>query len=227
MVRLTSDSFLSASFLSSFISEFLIPEWCCLTLIKILNSFWSAPETDLVKITWHQKKKDHLRNMVKENDTWQFANCHFGFQRPPLELAPLIFPSQRFWLTAGSWWKWWNLSSYIFFMSLLSPWEFSSARDKFTVGKKKMYLCHQSLSFHQISWRRSVGGGTCAGGEVIKLWVWGNVRHSQTTLMSCTVICHNEMWSRILLITFWGERSRCISCHCLFLSFLILFSVRH
>lgn len=78
--------------------------------------------------------------MVKEKDTWQFANCHFGFQRPPLELAPLIFPSQRFWLTAGSWWKWWNLSSYIFFMSLLSPWEFSSARDKFTVGKKNVSL---------------------------------------------------------------------------------------
>lgn len=25
--------------------------------------------------------KNNSRNMVKENDTWQFANCHFWFQR--------------------------------------------------------------------------------------------------------------------------------------------------
>lgn len=210
-VQLTSDSFPSASFLSIFMSEYLISEWCSLTLIKILN----IAEVLQKQICWRSHgigKKNHLRNMVKENDTWQFTNCHFWFQRAPLKLAPLIFPSQRFWLTAGSWWKWGNLSSYIFFMSPLSPWEFSSARDKFTVKKKKRkkkYLCHLSLSFHQISWRRSVGGRACAGEEVIKLWVWGNVRHSQTTLMPCAVICQNELWSRILLITFWGKGSHC------------------
>lgn len=90
-------------------------------------------------------------------------------------------------------------------MCLLLPWEFSPAREKFTV--KKMHLCHQSLSFHQISCRRRVGGWACAGGEVIKHWVWGNVQHSQTTLMPCVVICQNELWSRILLITLQGKMS--------------------
>lgn len=63
-----------------------------------------------------------------------------------------------------------------------------------------MYVQHLSLSFHQISCRRSACGRACAGGEVIKLLAWGSVQHSQTTLMPCAAICQNELWSRILLI---------------------------
>ena len=126
-----------------------------------------------------------------------------------------MFPSPRFWLTAASWWKRGNLS-YIFFMSLLSLWEFSSARDKFTAGKKKVSSTSE-LIFPSNILEEKCCGRTCAGGEVITLGLWGCVRHSQTTLMPHAVICQSEPWSRILLITFcWEKRVTAVSCSCLF-----------
>lgn len=160
--------------------------------------------------------------MVKENDTWQFTNWPFLISKSPTRTRPTHGDSDWQSVCVGSVR---NRSSYILFMSLLSPWEFPPPQINLLWEKKKrkkMYHRHLSLSFHQISWRRSVGGRACAGGEVIKLWVWSNVRHSQTTLMPCVVICQNELWSRILLITLLGEREvTAVSRLCLFLSALV------
>lgn len=88
-----------------------------------------------------------------------------------------------------------------------------------------MYLQHLSLSFHQISCRRSACGRACAGGEVIKLLAWGSVQHSQTTLMPCAAICQNELWSRILLIISQvGKKKEVADLSCFYLSISILLS---
>lgn len=89
-------------------------------------------------------KKNHLRSMVKENDTWQFTNWPFLISKSPTRARPTHLP---LWLTAGSRWKCGNCSSHILFMSLLSPWEFSPARDKFTVEKKKKVSSPSELIF--------------------------------------------------------------------------------
>lgn len=88
-----------------------------------------------------------------------------------------------------------------------------------------MYLQHLSLSFHQISCKRSACGRACAGGEVIKLLAWGSVQHSQTTLMPCAAICQNELWSRILLIISQvGKKKEVADLSCFYLSISILLS---
>lgn len=147
--------------------------------------------------------------MVKENDTWQFANCHFLFSKIPTQARPTnlhlskILTDSRF-LMEG-----WGTSPPTSFSCLWYCSEnFLPLEINLLWGGKKMYLlCYLSLSFHQISWRRSVGGRACAGAEVIKLWEWGNVRHSQTSLTPRAVIFKNELWSRILLITLQGRET--------------------
>lgn len=151
--------------------------------------------------------------MVKENDTWQFANCHFLISKIPTQAHPThlhlskILTDSCFLMEGRGTSPPTSFSCLCYCPENFLPLEINLLWG----GKKKMYLlCHLSLSFHQISWRRSVGGRARAGAEVIKLWVWGNVRHSQTSLTPRAVICQNELWSRILLITLQGggeERS--------------------
>ena len=91
-VQLTSASFQSAPFFSVFKSRFLISGWCRLTLITYPHITRSPPEIDLLlKITW-RRKKNHLRNMVKENDTWQFTNCYFMISKSPSRARPTHVP---------------------------------------------------------------------------------------------------------------------------------------
>lgn len=150
--------------------------------------------------------------MVKENDTWQFANCHFPISKIPARARPTHLHLSEILTDSRLLMEGWGTSPPTSFSCLCyCPENFLPLEINLLWGgkKKKMYLlCHLSLSFHQISWRRSVGGGARAGAEVIKLWVWGNVRHSQTSLTPRAVICQNELWSRILLITLQGGGHR-------------------
>lgn len=187
MVQLTSDSFPSGSFFlhhHEWILDFrevrFDPHQKSWTSLKCSRNR-SAED--------HMVSKNHLRNMVKENDTWQFSNWPFLISKSPTRSSP---HEDSDWqpVHGGS-------------VGTAPPTSFSCLcyrLENFLLleinllrKKKKMYLRHLSLSFHQISCWRSVGGRACAGGEVIKLWVWGNVRHSQTTLMPCVVICQNEL----------------------------------
>lgn len=146
--------------------------------------------------------------MVKENDTWQFANCHFPISKITTRARPTHLHLSEILTDSRLLMEGWGTSPPTSFSCLCyCPENFLPLEINLLWGgkkKKKYLLCHLSLSFHQISWRRSVGGGARAGAEVIKLWVWGNVRHSQTSLTPRAVICQNELWSRILLITLQG-----------------------
>lgn len=226
MVQLTSDSFPSGSFsLHHHEWIFFFSGKHNLTLIKILN----ITEVFQKQIWWrsHGTEKNHLRNMVKENDTWQFTNWPFQISKRPTRAQPHSSSSHEY----SDWQLVWDRSagtapptSFSCFCYRLK--NFLALEIHLLWGKKNIYLHHLSLSFHQISCRRSAGGRACAGGEVIKLWVWANVQHSQTILMPRVVICQNELWSRILLITLPGKKksllsrvSACFSqslCHLLF-----------
>lgn len=86
---------------------------------------------------------------------------------------------------------------------------FPPVRDKYAVGrkeKKKKKRIFSIWAYLSIKYPAGgvFGGEVCAGGKVIKLWVWGSVQHSQTTLMPYVAICQNELWSRILWITLCG-----------------------
>lgn len=87
MVQLTSDSFPSGSFsLHHHEWIFFFSGKHNLTLIKILN----ITEVFQKQIWWrsHGTEKNHLRNMVKENDTWQFTNWPFQISKRPTRAQP-------------------------------------------------------------------------------------------------------------------------------------------
>lgn len=121
IMQLISDSSLSAW--SSQVN-FLISEWCSLPLphrhththITPQSKSWTALKAD--HLGWKHKSVEECR---KENGTWRFANCYFWFQRAPVELALLIFPSLRLWLTTPH--------PPIFFMFQISSWEFSRPQE--------------------------------------------------------------------------------------------------
>lgn len=152
--------------------------------------------------------------MVKENDTWQFANCYFRFQRSSTLARPTHLHIAEI------------LSDSRFLMEgreplLLPPTRFSCLRycpENFLplgmnlpcAKKKKSYLlCHPSISFHQISWRRSVGGGARAGGRGYRTSACEVALDAgQTGLTPSVAIGQNELWSRILSITLEGDGRR-------------------
>ena len=85
--------FLSDAFLSIITSEFFwFPRGATWPSSKSLNITRSAPEADLLKITWCGKKINNLRNMVKENDTWQFTNWPFLISKSPTHTRPTHLP---------------------------------------------------------------------------------------------------------------------------------------
>lgn len=120
MMQLTSDSFLSAWSSQVNFFNFRVmqsdPPPNCIPPIKIVN----ATEGRLNDI-WGGKHKS-MDECSKENDTWRFANCYFWFQRAPLELAPLIIPLLRLWLTTPP-------PAPGFFVLQISSWDFSRPRE--------------------------------------------------------------------------------------------------
>lgn len=152
--------------------------------------------------------KNYSRNTVKENGTWQFASYHFwchwdsahsSAHRRESEWQPL--PDGREGTSAPS--------SYTLIMSALLPWDFSSAEDKLSMGKKKYLLCHWNTSFpshilEKKCWQRIPCRCRC-------FWtscVWGNVGWGSNWPDACHMISEKELLWRILSITLEGDGSR-------------------
>lgn len=139
-MQLISDSSLSAW--SSQVN-FLISEWCSLPLphrhththITPQSKSWTALKAD--HLGWKHKSVEECR---KENGTWRFANCYFWFQRAPVELALLIFPSLRLWLTTPH-------PPHLLHVSDIKLRIFTSSRDKFTVGGREKASLPPKLIF--------------------------------------------------------------------------------
>lgn len=137
----------------------------------------------------------------KENNIWRFANCYFWFQRAPLELAPLIFPLLRLWLT----------TPHLLHVSDMKLRIFLSSGDKFTVGGREKESLPPELIFPSNILQEELLEVECAlVGRLSNRLRWGYVRHTQTSLTPRAVICQHELWSRIFLIHFWGWGQCCL-----------------